>query len=114
MAGKTESAGGGLFDGVAEILSSDIQRFDDLAASFGLDPAYAFVGMKMHEVEFVGTPERPFDLRGWNLTRCDLTGARFEHVVVDETTVLDEADLTDITGDGADDVLALVPASPAP
>lgn len=111
----TEYPGGDLdFNGAADILASDLQRLDDLAETFGLRPDIAFVGMDMKGADFVGTPERPFDLRGWNLARCDLTGARFEHVIVDETTLLEDADLTDITGADADAVLALVPASPAP
>lgn len=71
--------------------------------------------MRMRGVEFVGTPERPIDLRGWDLSGCDLTGARFEHVIADETTLLEDADLTDITGGDRDAILDLAQqATPSP
>jgi uncharacterized protein YjbI with pentapeptide repeats len=116
MTTENASDKGSITEGVADILMGDLNRLDDLAAASGLQPDRAWVGMNLKGAGFIGTPERPIDLRGWNFTRCDLTGVKFEHVLMDENTIFDEANLTDIGGADAEDVLrqAGQASSPAP
>jgi uncharacterized protein YjbI with pentapeptide repeats len=101
MTTENASDKGSITEGVADILMGDLNRLDDLAAASGLQPDRAWVGM---------------NLKGWNFTRCDLTGVKFEHVLMDENTIFDEANLTDIGGADAEDVLrqAGQASSPAP
>lgn len=102
-----------LFKDLASVLTLQSDRFDDLVAAGGMDPAIAFIGADLADSEFCGTAERPLDLRGWNFSGANMTGAVFEHVIIDETTKLDGARLDEISGTDADQVLALVRGGPA-
>lgn len=92
---------------LGEIADSESNRFDDLVAITGMDVTRDLVGMDFPGSEFIGTPDRPLDLRGWNLTGCDLSEAIFEHVLVDEKTNVKDANLTGIHGPDAHLILAL-------
>lgn len=104
-----------LMEALENIFESESSRLDDLVDAGGMDPTWCFIGGDLSGTHLVGTPDRPIDLRGWNLSRCDLTGSVFEHVLVDETTILDDAILDGITGSDADTILALAfGSSPRP
>lgn len=94
------------------ILTCESSRMDDILAAGGMDPKTDLVGHDFEGSEFVGTPERPLDLRGWDMSHCDLRNVVFEHILVDETTRLDGADLEGISGAGAEMILELQVAVP--
>ena len=96
------------------ILNCESNRFDDILAASGMDPRSDLAGNDLAGSEFVGTQERPLDIRGWDLSRCDLTGAVFEHVLADETTNLDGAELEGIAGPDADRIRELAATGPGP
>jgi hypothetical protein len=100
-----------LFKDLASILTLESDRFDDLVAAGGMDPAIAFVGTDLAKSEFCGSAERPLDLRGWNFSGADMTGALFQHVIIDRSTKFDGAKLDGIVGDDPDRVLAFVNAA---
>ena len=97
-------------EGLDRVASMESGRMDDLAEALGLDPAKDFRHLNLSDAEMVGEPGRPLDLRGWDFTGSDLSRARFEHVIVDGTTVFDRATLDDIGGSDAEAVLNLVAA----
>ncbi len=100
-----------LFKDLASMLTLQSDRFDDLVAAGGMDPAIAFIGAELTKSEFCGTAERPLDLRNWNFSGANMTGALFENVIVDRTTKFDGAKLEGIGGADADRVLAFVNAA---
>ena len=90
-----------------DIAESESDRFDDLFKLSKVDVARALEGMSFESSEFVGTPDRPLDMRGWNLTGCDLTDANFQHILVDATTIVAGANLKGIHGVDAHLILSL-------
>lgn len=94
------------------VLNCESDRMDDILAAGGMDPTKDLAGNDLADSAFVGTADRPIDIRNWDLSGCDLSNALFEHVLVDETTNLHGAILEGISGSDADKILAL--QGPAP
>jgi len=92
--------------GIEAIFNLESSRIDDLLRAGNLDPATDLAGSDMAGADFVGTPDRPLDIRGWNLSEAVLDGCRFENVLVDETTILTGASANDISGDASADLVA--------
>lgn len=100
---------------ITAILTSDSGRYDDIFAVAGMDPASDLIGSDFSGSEFVGTAERPLDMRGWNLSHCVLSNSVFEHVIVDETTNLTNVEIEGISGPDAERIAELVGlGTPAP
>ena len=92
---------------LGEIAASESDRFDDLFELSRVDVKRALAGMRFDGCEFVGTADRPLNMVGWNLSGCDFSDAKFEHILVDETTIIAGAILKGIHGEDARLILSL-------
>lgn len=93
---------------LGQLFSEKTERFDELVAAAGLDPQTDLIGADLQGADFAGSV-----LDGWDLSRCNLTGASFVGAKVRNLRT-DESIGLDLTGSvPLDDYDNLVEPKPA-